>query len=231
MGVLPKLIILGSVVIASSTPALAVDEFYYPITWNGYRIYLSKPTHPDAGSRGECGGRNENTIGEYNARDAAVGFSETTGAQDLVERGYEVRLGATTYQEAVNNSNLWSATVHVPIHSNAYKPYSCTSTDAPRHGSMSIHTSDYNTSQNLAEWLKYWMAPATPGTGDRLCLNGTACTDSVNLYELTATTAYRKAYLEAEFHVWNTGSNFLYTDLTWQWRIAAGIDSHLGTPR
>jgi hypothetical protein len=31
--------------------------------------------------------------------------------------------------------------------------------------------------------------------------------------------------------VWNTGSNFLYTDLSWQWRIAAGIDSHLGNPR
>jgi hypothetical protein len=228
-----RLLVLAPLLVASIVPtaALAADEIFYPVRWNGYRIYLSKPTHDNAGSRGECRGRNENVMGEYNARDAAVGFADSSSAMDLVERGYEVRLGATTYQEAVNNSNLWSATAHVPVHSNATTTYDCTSTSGTSKGMWAIHTTDYNSSQNLGEWLKYWMEPVTPGTGDRLCLNGTSCVDGRNLHELTATTAYRKAYVEAEFHTWNTGSDFLMNDLTWQWRISAGIDSHLGNPR
>ena len=81
------------------TFALA-DEYYYPSVSNGKRIYMSPARHTDSGSRGECNGVGENDMAYWNSRDASTGSSAS-----LTGRGYNVRLGTTTYQEAVNNSN------------------------------------------------------------------------------------------------------------------------------
>lgn len=47
------------------------------------------------------------------------------------------------------------------------------------------------------------------------------------LREINATAAY----VEAEYHTWSTGYNWLWYDWYWTWRYGRAIDLHLGYPR
>ena len=84
----------------------------------------------------------------------------------------------------------------------------------------------------MAQWLTYYVGPASPGTNEKECLD-TFCTNYPNdgLGELRQPTAYYVGYLEQELHSWDRGAQWLAYDTTWQWRIAAAADGFLGTPR
>lgn len=209
------------------TSAARADEIYSPTTANGYRIYMSPARHTDAGARGECRGYNENTMSYWNAHDATQTSKWPT--QTLTGRGYLVRIGTQTYQDAVNNSNVWGADRHVTIHSNA-KPGGCGTTTASVNGTWVIYYSGSVTGKALATSLKNAIGPYSPGTADRLCIDPTDGCFNGSLYELSGTSA-PAAYIEAEFHTWDAGVEWLWMDTSWQWRIAEGIDAHLGRPR
>ena len=214
------------VIIAGTPPALA-DELYYPSASNQYRIYMSPARHPNAGARGECRAYNENTIAYHNALDATQTSKWPTTT--LTGRGYTVRMGTQTYQDAVNNSNAWGADRHVTLHSNA-KPAGCGTYAASINGTWVIHYHSSTTGRALANSLKNALGPYSPGTGDRICIDPTdGCFDG-SLYELNGTSA-PAAYIEAEFHTWDPGVEWLWMDTSWQWRIAEGIDAHMGRPR
>lgn len=207
-------------------PAKAQDLLYDPtVTWNTYRIYLSPARHTDAGGRGECGGNNENNM----AYDVA--WTATTGdpGYDLRSRGFKVRIGRGTISTAISNSNAWAAHIHVPLHSNA-RTTTCTNTTASSFGTNVIYYSSSTNGQALANRINYWVGYESPGTNDYICPNpGHPCT-TINLGELSQTSAVA-AYSETEFHVWNTGVNWLTNELPWAWYLAVAIDEHLGYPR
>src|SRR5215212_3674304 len=209
-----------------SARASAQDILYDPYgTWNNYRIYLSPARHADAGGRGECGGNNENNMAYDVAWTAATGDN----GYDLRSRGYKVRIGQGTVSSAISNSNAWAAHVHVPLHSNASSA-TCTSTNAAAFGTNTIYYYTSANGQRLANGLIYWVGYESPGTHDYSCKNpGDPCT-TINLGELSQTTAVA-AYSETEFHVWNTGVNWLVNELPWAWNVAEAIDEYLGYPR
>jgi len=207
----------------SPIPAHA-DEYYYPSVSNGKRIYMSPARHSNSGSRGECNGVGENTMAYWNARDASTGSTSS-----LTARGYTVRLGTTTYQEAVTKSNAWGADRHIVLHSNAIGNVSCTKNSAA-HGTWVIHYETSTTGRALANSIKNAMGPYSPGTGDRVCANPRDKCISFTAYELRYTNA-PAAYIEADFHTWDVGADWLWTNLAWQTRIAEGIDAQMGRPR
>jgi hypothetical protein len=208
-----------------SGPSAAQDLVYDPYsTWNGYRIYLSPARHDNAGSRGECGGNNENDMAYQ------VGYTAATGdyGYDLRSRGYKVRVGRTTLSGAISNSNAWAAHIHVPLHSNA-SGATCTSTNAAAFGTNVIYYSTSTNGQRLADGIKYWVGYYSPGTNDYICPNpGHPCT-TINLGELSQTKAVA-AYSESEFHNWNTGVAWLTDEFSWSWALAEAIDEYLGYP-
>ena len=217
-------------------PASA-DEFYYSYgAWNGKKVYLSPARHSDAGGRGECGGNNENAMAFTTARAATNGdhygdytqdYSSPTGAgRNLRARGYQVRIGTGTINTAITNSNAWGTHIHIPIHSNA-RTESCTNTVLSPHGTVVISASAAGAS--LSTQMRYAHEASSPGTGDQTCTDTSGCT-SITLAELRQTTAVA-SYLEADFHSWNTGVNWVRSGHRWGWRISWGVDRYLGYPR
>lgn len=212
---------------SSTVPLAAQDLIYNPSVPNGKKVYLSPARHSNTGSRGECRSLSENDIGYWNAR-LATYANFSSGNQNLNQRGYTVRIGTSTLQGAINNSNAWGAHAHIPLHSNAPSS-SCTTTDASRHGTVVIYRSGSTNGQNLASKLNRWIGAGSPGTNDYTCYNPNHPCTSIDLGELRDTAA-PAAYIEAEFHTWNTGADWLWNE-PWSWRIAAGVDEHFGYPR
>ena len=230
-----------SLMTASQTLA-ASDLIYDPLSaWNGKKVYLSPARHSDAGSRGECQGSagmgtlDENTaayrFAYYAASGTYIGSSLSSSQyRNLRWRGYKVRIGRGTVSSAIQNSNAWGATVHIPIHSNA-RSESCANDSASSHGTHVIYKS-YGSSggEGLAEQLRYTVGGASPGTNDLICHNSSGCTAISCLGELCNTYA-KAAYLEREFHSWNRGAKWMVTDQYNSWRLGWAVDLFLGYPR
>ncbi len=111
------------------------------------------------------------------------------------------------------------------MHSNAVEPYSCTTT-LPVYGTWVMYGS--SSGQSLSSKILSYVGWKSPGSNDQ------TCTDDVcyggPLGEITQTNAVA-AYVESEFHSWNSGKAWLGTSNTqWGFRVAAGVDSHLGYP-
>ena len=223
--------------------AFAASDLVYDSlsTWNGKKIYLSPATHSDAGSRGECQGAsgmgtlNENTaafrFAYYAASGDYIGSSISTSAyRNLRRRGYKVRIGRGTVSSAIENSNAWGATVHIPIHSNA-RPENCSDSTNSLHGTHVIYKSFGSTGgEGLALQMKDTIGAASPGTNDLTCHNSSNCTAYNCLGELCNTVA-KAAYLEREFHTWNLGAQWMKTDEYNSWRLGWAVDRFLGYPR
>jgi hypothetical protein len=219
----------------------AADLTYEPYgTWNGKRIYLSPARHDDSGSRGECGSLDENTLGYYLAYYAANSsyysdaYNPSSSYRNLRARGYKVRIGRGTLQSAIDNSNAWGATLHIPMHSNADKYNQCSRTDASRFGTVIIYWHTSGGGPDLAAKLRdrvgTYSGATSPGTNDFTCYNpGHPCT-TITLGELRYTSAVA-AYMESEFHTWNTGATWLSQAWQWGWRVGWAVDVHLGYPR
>lgn len=196
---------------------------------NGYKIYLSPAIHNDGGSRGECNNLNENNIAFWNLYAAAT---DNTYAYSLTQRGYTVKLGdgeLGELQQHVNSANNWGAHRYLVMHSNA-RAETCGATNVSGHGTWGIHHSGSTNGQALATAMVDWVGSASPGTADYTCLNNSPCTGNRTLYELRYTWA-PAAYIEADFHTWSMGTDFLWNKINWQWYIAAAMDSHLNYPR
>lgn len=220
--------------------AQAQDLIYDPYgTWNGKKIYLSPARHSDSGSRGECGGLDENTLAYYLAWDATNGnyyndaYNSSSSYRNLRARGYRVRIGRGTLSSAISNSNAWGADLHIPLHSNADVYSQCGRTNASRFGTVVIYWHTSGGGPGLASDLLSTVGTSSgytsPGTNDYTCYNpGHPCT-TITLGELRYTSAVA-AYMESDFHTWNTGYNWLANSQVWAWRIGWGIDLHLGYP-
>lgn len=220
---------------AIGPPAVAADDIYNPYgVWNGKRIYLSPATHPNSGSRGECLNQSENSMAyglAYWAANTTTYNGQTNSTSEyrnLRSRGYLVRIGRSNYTQAVTNSNSWNATLHIPLHSNAPGgTFSCSNTTASSWGARVMYQSTADS--ELANDMKVGIGGATPGTSDRIC-TVPQCSSFTTLHELSAPNAVA-AYMETEFHTWNTGASFLGTPVNWAWRIGSGVDAYLNFPR
>lgn len=219
-------------------PAAVADYVYRPYgTWNGAKIYLSPARHSDTGHRGECRRQSENEMAFRTARRATNGryygdsYQPDSPWRNLRSRGYLVRIGTGSVSSAVRNSNAWGAHLHIPIHSNADVAGRCARTNAGRFGTVVIYKS-YGSSggQGLARAIGERVGPASPGTRDYICHNSSSCTRFNCLAELCNTRA-RAAYLEAEFHTWNRGVDFVRKSYWWAWRLGWAVDRFLGYPR
>lgn len=229
------------VMIALAGVAGAADLLYDPYgSWNGKKIYLSPARHSDSGSRGECGSLGENDLAYYAAWYATNGsyysdsYNPSSSYRNLRARGYKVRIGRGTVSSAINNSNSWGATLHIPMHSNADVYNGCSRTGTSGFGTNVIYWHTSGGGPNLADELVYTVGSASgmtsPGTNDYKCYNpGHPCT-TITLGELRYTYAVA-AYMESEFHTWNTGYGWLDDSHYWAWRLGWAIDMHLGYPR
>ncbi|MEC4817060.1 MAG: hypothetical protein SAK29_27895 [Scytonema sp. PMC 1069.18] len=204
-------------------------------SWNGYKVYLSPARHTDTGSRGECKSRNENNMAAYSASQATSGsyyqdvFNSSSPYRNLRARGYKVRIGNGTLRSAIDNSNAWGADLHIPLHSNADTGGQCNRTTANRFGTVIIYYNGSSRGQAFANDLRQSIGPSSPGSSDITCRNpGDPCT-TINLGELSQTRAIA-GYVEAEYHTWNTGVDWL-TLPSWQWRIGRAVDQFLNYPR
>jgi len=223
----------AAAVVAGPGPATA-DVTYGPadgVDWNGYRIYLSPARHSNSGNRGEC--QLEENVNGFLAANNATNAEFQDQHKNLRERGYKVRIGNGTVATAIANSNSWGADLHIPLHSNAIPGVPCTHTSSG-HGTWGIHEGnlfDQLLAQDLVGWIgeeQDGLGQASPGTGDRTCHTQT-CTAFDSLGEIRETDGV-SAYMELEFHTWNTGAAYLANANRWSWRIPAAIDTFLGSP-
>lgn len=223
-----------------SGPAFAQYTLYpdynYPYG-NGYRVFLSAATHsPDRASCLTLQGyqsATENDLAWGTAISAADGFSDNDSlypnTYDITERGYTVQIGYATNQEKVNQANAFGAHIFISVHSNAEGSTANCNTPTSRAGMWGMYRTNDNNSYSLASSLHAYLASTTPGADDRVCLI-TTCVGST-LYEMEASNAYSRAYLEQEWHTSDAGSRWMYFDLSWQHKIGAAIDWHFGSPR
>lgn len=221
----------GGVVLGATVGPAAVagaDTWYAPPqgTWNGKVVYVSQACH-DA-SDGIAGGPcipnsgclnfNENNQSSVTA---ATTISGTGNGLNLLERGYKAVRGNGTVGQNIANSNSTGADLHVPLHTNAPGgAYSCTSTNSGIHGTQPQYR--YPAQQNCGNLLLSGVGGASPGTNDKLVYR-------TQLGELNSVNAVT-CYLEAEFHTWNTGVNWIRDEVNWTWGVGWTVDNYLGYP-
>ncbi|MDX1511520.1 MAG: hypothetical protein R3249_09250 [Nitriliruptorales bacterium] len=210
-------------VLVGMTTAAAADVTYVPSPNNGQKVYLSQSCH-DRGS-GSCQDNvgcpehiGENAWSESLARAA---LRDNTGWGGLLDRQYIVRRGTGLTWQNIKSSNAWGALMHIPLHSNA-SPWDCT---APykdsTFGTWGMYVS--NNGKQLATQLMKRIGPASPGTNDKIVKRR-------DLGELNQTRAVA-GYLEAEFHTYGAGVEWLEDVEDWDWRLGYAVDKCRGYPR
>lgn len=200
----------------SAVPSFA-DTTYVPTTPNGQKVYLSRACHGAGGSSNcvtnyGCDGFNENN----RSRLTAVAVKD-----ELLTRGYRVRIGNQGLNANVASSNNWNATMHIPLHSNAIGSSCAAPVNKSTRGSEALWVG--NPGKKLGEAILYFMEGRSPGTRDRTV-------NRTNLGELNNTDAVA-TYMESEYHDWNRGVDWLRGSVSWAWSIAAGVDKCRGYPR
>ncbi|MBX2880164.1 MAG: hypothetical protein KTR32_09550 [Granulosicoccus sp.] len=222
--------------VASHTVVTDSDRSYNERgqAFNGYRVYLSSPTHIDSGNRGELGweeninGRHWNT---YAANGNYIsGNYSTSQYRSLTSRGYKVIVSQNGRNGAFitnrNNSDNWGADVHIVTHTNAGR------------GNYLLVMIDDATStaedRELRAQLATRVGAGTPGRDVEATDNSGY---SSNLGELRAAAPYN-AYVELVFHDnqshvdWlGSGSNWGQAVKVHAWRYGFAVDRALGYPR
>lgn len=216
-------IICTLIIVICGASGVGADTTYVPSPDNGQKVYLSISCH-DRGTGScqtniGCDGFDENVRSEKVANAAAKG--DASGV-NLLGRQYKVRIGDGLTSQNVNRSNDWNAKMHIPLHSNA-KNNQC---DSPVSSDAYGGTHPLYVSSNgrqLARQLLLTMDSASPGTNDQVIQRN-------DLTELNDTNAVA-GYLEAEFHTWNKGVNFMRDSAEWAWLIGYAVDRCRGYPR
>ncbi len=191
------------------------DDIYQPMTWNGWRIYLS-PAHHWTGPKYGCGDYVEDDNMPRVAQHAA--HIASLGAGSLQDRGYRVRVGKGDPDDNVDRSNAWNADRHIAMHSNASGNAQC---GGSGRGTRVFYYSGSTQGQDLAGRLRTHVGASSPGEPDSISTH--------TFYELSETTA-KAAYLEAEFHDWTGGANWLEDYQSWSWKVGYAVDVHLNYP-
>lgn len=208
---------VAGILLAGIAPAFS-DTTYVPTSPNGQKVYLSRSCHGSGGSSNcvtntGCDGFSENNRSRLLA---------TAVKNDLLTRGYRVRIGDQGVSGNIASSNSWNATMHIPLHSNAAGSAACAApVDKSTRGSHALWAG--NPGKKLGEAILYFLDTGSPGTDDRTV-------GRTDLGELNSTDAVA-SYLESEFHDWNRGMNWLRESNDWAWRIATGVDRCRGYPR
>jgi N-acetylmuramoyl-L-alanine amidase len=183
-------------------------------TWNGYRVYLS-PAHHWQGRKFGCSYYNSDGVAVSYIEDSNMFLAALSAADALRQRGYAVRLGRADPDENTIRSNSWGANLHIAMHSNA-STSDGTTCSGTRSGTQVYWSS--SAGLDLAHKLKNALGPSSPG--DDSVIHG-------GFYELTKTHA-TAAYVEAAFHDRYEDTIWLTDYASWAWRIAQGVDEHLG---
>ncbi len=202
--------------------------------FNGFRVYLSSPTHTNSGGRGELGWE-ENINGRHWGYYAAIGnyvdgFISSSQYRSLTSRGYKVTLSQNDRNGDFignrNRSDNWGADVHLVTHSNA----------AGGNYFLAMVDDATNTASDLtlrAE-LAARVGPAVPGTEIESTDNSPF---TGNLGELRAVAPYN-VYVELFFHDTQSHVDWFGSGDDWgrsvkndPWRYGWAIDRTLGYPR
>jgi hypothetical protein len=201
-----------------------------PTGWNGRRVFLSVACH-DRGTgachdNAGCGGFSENDNSLVIAEQATWGIAHI-GFPNLLDRGYQVRIGTGLLGENIANSNAWvhdpAKYLHVPLHSNATAGPACVSDDsAAQYAGTNLLYRTENQRQAAVAMLAA-VGPGSPGVHDQLVLRD----DLGELNRIVGVTAY----VETEYHTWGPGVAWLNDAPHWAWRIADGADLCFGFPR
>lgn len=201
-----------------------------PTGWNGRRVFLSVACH-DRGTgtchdNPGCGGFSENGNSLIIAEQAAWGIA-MPGFPNLLDRGYQVRIGTGLLNENIANSNAFvhdpAKYLHIPLHSNAIAGPACVSDNsaAGYAGTQLLYRTENQRQAALA--MLSTVGPASPGVHDQLVPRD-------DLGELNRTVG-TTAYIENEFHTWGPGVAWLNDAAHWAWHIADGVDVCLGFAR
>lgn len=221
---------------ASHTVITSADRSYNERgqAFNGYRVYLSNPTHTNSGSRGELGWE-ENINGRHWSIYAANGSYlngdiSTSQYRSLTSRGYRVVVSQNDRNGAFianrDNSDNWGADVHLVTHTNAGGgDYFLVMIDDATNTSLD---------RTLSSELIARVGSATPGSDVEATDNSGY---SSNLAELRPAAPYN-AYVELIFHDNQSHVNWLGSGTNWgqavkfhTWRYGWAIDRTLGYPR
>lgn len=97
----------------------------------------------------------------------------------------------------------------------------CPGGSASIKGTIVFYYPGSSNGQDLATKLKNKVGDVSPGTNDHIATE--------TFYEL-ANTTMPAAYLEAEFHDWTSGKNWLVDYSSWDWRVGWAVDVHFGYP-
>jgi hypothetical protein len=211
------------VVLASAPPGVThdsdnhpPDDIYIPSGGNGWKIYLS-PAHHWAGPNYGCDNYVEDNnmplVGLY------AGVLATGGDGSLYDRGYSVRLGHGDPDDNVMRSNAWGSDRYIALHSNAKGSAQC-GAGAAGAGTWAYYRGS-TISQDLAMRLKNKVGESGPGTNDQILPS--------TLYEVDKPNA-PPVLLEAEFHDYQAGKDWLVSYSDWAWRVGYAVDVHLGYP-
>lgn len=214
--------------------AAVADTVYQPPagTWNGERVYLSRACHdasdeipggPCIPNEG-CEGAADTTYNE-NVRSRDIIQAATYGAgarENFLERGYIVVIGNGTVRENISNSNGRDIAVHMPVHSNAFgRGLRCASNDRSLFGTEGLYR--YDRQRRCSSTIVSRIGPESPGTDDRIVPR----TDLGELNEVNAVSCY----LEAEYHIWGRGVNWLRDSDDWaSYLLGFVVDDFLDYP-
>jgi|GEM_PF-4403153 len=225
--------------------------------WNGETVFLSAPTHADAGERGECRDENENWMNIYNAINAADNMDRSY-AFDLASRGYmtyvayhptavpygkypsqavdhwaqQGRYDLIGFAENVRMSRLVQPDVYITMHSNALSqqvsnPTAAQCSNVPFANSMGTRVY-HNPNLPAAASLSRHLNDSVGPYSPGARDNLFNANNA--FYEVREVTNIPMAYLESEFHVWNPGIDFLVAS-NWQDSIGQAVDRQLNYPR
>jgi hypothetical protein len=228
LGIAASMLALSSsVALATHTDVTTGTYTFSPSPWNGYKVFLSAPTHGDSGSRGECGWE-ENINGHHWSYYA--GSVNTGSLGSFYNREYDVAVSnnprtETEYTNHVAYANNWGADVYIITHTNANVGCGDGSSYL-----LVMPRSTVPNSVGLASELLADLDPATPG--------GQNSWNCDTLYECLYANAMHRAYVELFFHTNLSAVNWFQGDgveghggVTESWRYGTAVDNRLGYPR
>lgn len=188
------------------------DQIWTGSPYNGNKIYLSPAKHNNPGCGSYLEGENMRKVAHHSAHKGNLG--------NFQQRGYKVRVGHAGYQNNSARSNNWGSKRHIPLHSNAAGSSQCSGGGG---GTITFYKPGCGLCEDLARKLKNKIGEDSAGSAyEYVASNG-------SLYELNNANM-KAAYVEANFHTWNPGKNWLVDYESWSWRIGYGVDVHLGYP-
>lgn len=228
---------LGLLAVFTTADRATADDIFYPGSgnWNGKTVYLSEACHdrgtgqcqPNYGCKGSANSQyNENAGSRQLALKATQGSQ--TSFENLLERGYRVRIGNGLTAQNISNSNSWGSTVHVPLHSNAagggwtYSENNCKNENTPasNKGTWGLHKGDNG--KVCAKDIRDLLGLASPGD-DRIYDYPGALGEVDQIQGIVC-------YFESNFHTFNGGVNWLREQHSWGGEIGRVVDVRLGYP-